>query len=227
MQKMILRITMILLIALSCSDNTEMEPSNFDYLFEETKFVVGGNEYRAVPNKSRAFIVYNQSMANKVMEVIETNNLSFMQVIDECESIYELYGLVTPKELQNAIYATVWGVDLSPIFEMSNDFVYCSPAYYHYGFLLGGSKPCVEESTNFIFFTVPNKYSSELDSIKSFCKTHNAIFVDKIENIVSESGVIACTNKTKMTAVQFAYLLYKSGYVTSSKPLPLSSEEPA
>jgi hypothetical protein len=35
---MILRITMILLIALSCSDNTEMEPSNFDYLFEETKF---------------------------------------------------------------------------------------------------------------------------------------------------------------------------------------------
>lgn len=215
MQKMILRITMILLIALSCSDNTEMEPSNFDYLFEETKFVVGGNEYRAVPNKSRAFIIYNQSMANKVMEVIETNNFSFEEGWNMCFS----YGVTTPQELQNTLCGFVNGNDLIPVFEMVEDLVYCSPDYHV------ENNPFIYKASNLVLFKVSSKYSKDLDSVKLLCKKYNAIFIDMLESY-TRYGLIACTNKTQMTAMQFAYLLYESGYVNYAQCLSMSVAEP-
>jgi hypothetical protein len=80
---------------------------------------------------------------------------------------------------------------------------------------------------NLVLFEI-DKEKHDIKLIKSFCEEHNSIFIGMSSyEYISNYGMIACTIETGMTALQFAYLLYKSGLVETASCTSLAVVEPA
>lgn len=218
---LILIVSCVFFSACNDIDNT----LSLDTIFDETIYIESdGTEYVATPDLTRVYIVYRKSMTNEINSIINTNMYETDDIIHDIEFFTGYYGEGVPEALQNCRCILIKGDDLAPICNVAHKFVYCAPDYNIKGLPLP-----YYGASNFVEFTIKGMNTAHTrESINTFCKENSAIFIGmcKIEEY-SYRGLIACTNKTQMSAMQLAYQLNKSNLVKHAMCYSFFPEQPA
>ena len=216
-----------IIIFSSCHEveNHEQNPTSskdFSYIYDETTYVEYGNkEYNVKPVMTSAYIVYHKDVARIVDSIMEVNGIKY-EKDPFGVGHYQGFADAPPVELQNVLCGTITGEDLSPILNIVSKLIYYSPNY-----MIVQNGRQLADYSNFVQFQI-DKENYDIKLIESFCEEHNAIFIGMSSYMyMSDYGMIVCTIETGMTAMQFAYSLYKSGLVEIAYCSSLAVVEPA
>jgi hypothetical protein len=222
-------ITLFMGISILCSCHEEEKqglnpaPSkDFSYIYDETTYVAyDKKEYNVKPVMTSAYIVYHADMAAVIDSLIEVNGIKY-EKDPFGVGHYRGFAYVPPVELRNVLCGTLTGENLGSILNLAPKLIYYSPNY-----MIVQNGQQLADYANFVLFEI-DKEKHDIKLIKSFCEEHNSIFIGMSSyEYISNYGMIACTIETGMTALQFAYLLYKSGLVETASCTSLAVVEPA